>query len=75
MPLNAQILKDEIEGYRPFMDTENSRNLPFGAQSEVDWANTLRAMEAAEVIKTGSKPSDYFTNALIDTANQAGSLK
>jgi NitT/TauT family transport system substrate-binding protein len=75
VPLNAQILKDEIEGYRPFMDTENSRNLPFGAQSEVDWANTLHAMEAAGVIKTGSKPSDYFTNALIDTANQAGSLK
>lgn len=74
-PLNAKMLKDEIEGYKPFMDTENSRQLPFGAQSEIDWANTLRVMESADVIRKGSKPSDYFTNALIDTTNQAGSPK
>jgi len=55
----AQMIKDYVSYF-------NSKNAgpdkPIGWQAEADWAETVKAMEEAEVLRKGSKPSDYYTN-------------
>jgi NitT/TauT family transport system substrate-binding protein len=65
-PINAKILRGQIDAYKPYFTTAATKDKPIGVQSEQDWASTIKAMEAAEVVKKGSKPSDYFTNDYID---------
>jgi NitT/TauT family transport system substrate-binding protein len=36
-----------------------------GFQSEDDWKATIKSLEAAKLVPAGSKPSDYYTNALL----------
>ena len=74
-PLNAEILKGEIEAYRPYFYTDATKDKPIGIQAQEDWARTIKAMEDADVIKKGSKPSDYFTNDYVDSQYLAGLLK
>ncbi len=64
--LNADILKAEIEAYKPYFYTDATKDKPIGIQAAADWANTIRVMEAADVIKKGSQPGDYFTNDYLD---------
>jgi len=54
-----------IERYRDFLDTDRTRGKTIGWQSEDDWADTLRAMAEAGVVKAGARPADYFTNQFI----------
>lgn len=60
------VLINQIKAFQPFFTTEATKSLPIGIQSDIDWTNTISAMEKAKVIKPGSKPSEYFTNALVD---------
>jgi NitT/TauT family transport system substrate-binding protein len=64
MKLDADVLKGQIEQYRAFIDTDFSKGKPFGVQTEDDWAAALKGMEAAGLIASGRKPSDYYTNVL-----------
>jgi NitT/TauT family transport system substrate-binding protein len=66
LPLDAAILRSEVDNYKAYFYTDPTRNMPFGFQSEFDWDKTIKVMESADVIPKGSKPSDYFTNDLID---------
>jgi len=68
LPLDPKVLRAQIDLYKPFFHTEATKDKPIGIQDAKDWASTIKAMETAEVIKTGSKPTDYFTNDYIDTA-------
>src|SRR5262249_13190076 len=64
----AAMMAEQIRLFKPFFYTEATKGLPIGVQSEADWARTLKSVEDAKVIPSGSKPSDYFTNDCIDKA-------
>jgi NitT/TauT family transport system substrate-binding protein len=68
LSLNAAVLKNQVEQFEAYFYTEATRGRPFGVQSDVDWDRTVKVMENAGVLPRGSKPSDYFTNDLIDPA-------
>jgi len=40
--------------------------MQIGWQSEADWAEMIKSMVEAGLLKTGFKPSDFFTNRFID---------
>ena len=68
LSLNAAVLKNQVGQFESYFYTEATRGRPFGVQSDVDWDRTVKVMENAGVLPRGSKPSDYFTNDLIDPA-------
>ncbi len=63
--LDRAILKGQLEAYMPLFFTPSTKSKPLGWQSEEDWTGALTAMEAAQMIKPGSKSSDYYTNKFI----------
>jgi NitT/TauT family transport system substrate-binding protein len=67
--LSPAILRGEIDQLKArFLSTDATKNVPIGFQNDALWASAIKAMEAASVIKPGSKPSDYFTNDYLDRA-------
>lgn len=63
--LDADVLKGQIEAYRPFFESPSAKGLPFGQQTDGDWNAAIRSLEQTGQIKAGHKPSDYYTNALL----------
>jgi len=63
--LNRDTLIGQIETYRGFFHTERTKEMRFGLQAAGDWADALSAMVAADIIKPGHKPEDFFTNDLL----------
>lgn len=63
--LNPDVLRGQLEAYRPFFNSPTVKNAPIGRQYDSDWAAAIRSMENAGIIKSGHKPSDYYTNALL----------
>jgi len=63
--LDPDVLRGQIEAYRPFFDSPTVKNAPLGHQYDSDWAEAIRSMESAGMIKSGRKPADYYTNALL----------
>jgi NitT/TauT family transport system substrate-binding protein len=66
MRLADDMLVAQIESYREYLHTDATAKMPIGLQSAADWAVAIKSLEAANVIATGSKPTDYFTNDYID---------
>jgi NitT/TauT family transport system substrate-binding protein len=64
--LDPDLLRGQIAAYRDFFETPNTKGKRTGWQSEADWAKAISSMESAGAIKPGQKPSDFFTNALVD---------
>lgn len=64
--LDPELLRGQIAAYRDFMVTPNTKGKPTGWQSEKDWSEAIKSMEAAGAIKTGQKPTAFFTNALVE---------
>jgi NitT/TauT family transport system substrate-binding protein len=64
--LDAQLLKAQIEAYRPYFETVNTKGKPLGWQSEADWAETIKSMVEAGLLKPGYKPADFFTNRFLE---------
>jgi len=60
------VLKGQIEQYRDYFTTKNTVGKPFGWQSSADWQQAIDAMVSAGLVSGNVKPSDYFTNDLID---------
>lgn len=60
--IDPKQIVDYVNLNREFFFTKNTEGRPLGWQSELDWANTIRTMEDAKLLKPGSKPSEYFTN-------------
>ncbi len=54
-----------LEAYRDYLDTDRTRGKTIGWHSEEDWADMLRTMADAGVIKAAGKPTEYFTNDFI----------
>ena len=63
--LNPEVLSGQITAYRPFFDSPTNKALPIGLQSDPDWADAIKSMEVAGLLKPGHKPSDFYTNALL----------
>lgn len=63
--LDADVLRGQITAYRPFFDSPSAKGLPFGQQTDADWAAAIKSMEQTGQIQPGHKPSDYYTNALL----------
>jgi len=63
--LDADVLRGQLEAYRAFFDSPTVKDAPIGRQYDSDWAAAIRSMESAGMIKSGHKPSDYYTNALL----------
>jgi len=74
-PVNAKVLRGQIEAYKPYFTTAATADKPIGIQTDEDWSSTIKAMEEAGVVKKGSKPSDYYTNDYVDPAYLAQLLK
>lgn len=64
--LDTDVLKSQIEMYRPFFESASEAGLPFGVQSSADWAAALQSMVEATALKQPLSPDTYFTNALFD---------
>ncbi len=63
--LDAEVLKNQIEIYRPFFRSPTHPDLPMGLQSDDDWNNAMKSLLKIGLIKPGHQPSDYYTNDLI----------
>jgi len=66
--INPDFIKGQIIAYREYFDTRNTVGKPFGWQSENDWQDAIAQMEQVGVIKPGHKPSDFYTNEIVDEA-------
>jgi NitT/TauT family transport system substrate-binding protein len=65
LPLNADVLKGQIENYKAFFYTKATEGKPIGFQSTDDWAKTIKVLVDADLLKEGSRPEEYFTNDFI----------
>jgi NitT/TauT family transport system substrate-binding protein len=64
--LDPELLKGQMMAYRDFIETPATKGKRWGWQAEADWVEAIKSMEAAGAIKPGRKPSDYYTNALVE---------
>jgi NitT/TauT family transport system substrate-binding protein len=63
--LDPSVLRGQIEAYRPFFNSPTGKDVPFGVQTDTDWAAAIKSMEQTGQIKPGHKPSDYYTNSFV----------
>ena len=63
--LNRDVEVLGLEVFTSFLETERTRGKVIGGHSEQDWADTVRALTEAGVVKEGARPADYFTNDFI----------
>lgn len=64
--LDPLLLKAQIQAYRPYFETASTKGKPIGWQSEADWADTIKSMVEAGLLKPGYKPSDFYTNRFVE---------
>jgi NitT/TauT family transport system substrate-binding protein len=63
--LDPEILKGQIVEYRPFFTTERTKDRHYGWQSDNDWKDTLAILERTQLVPTGTKTADYYTNTFV----------
>ncbi|MDM0029617.1 ABC transporter substrate-binding protein [Variovorax saccharolyticus] len=63
--LDAEVLKNQIDIYRPFFESPTQPKLELGLQTDVDWSNAIRSLQKIGLVKADRQPSDYYTNDLI----------
>jgi NitT/TauT family transport system substrate-binding protein len=68
--LDREQLVTSVREHIKYFKTPNTASLPLGFQSEEDWKRVVATLEKANLIPAGSKPGDYFTNALLESASQ-----
>jgi NitT/TauT family transport system substrate-binding protein len=64
--LDPELLKGQMMAYRDFIETPATKGKRWGWQAEQDWMEAIKSMETAGAIKPGRKPSEYYTNALVE---------
>ncbi len=65
---NPSVLRGQIDAYHAYFTTPNTVGRPYGWQSSIDWGNAIASLQEAGVLKPGHKPSDFFTNELVEAA-------
>ena len=63
--LDPDVLRGQLQAYRAFFASPTVKDAPIGLQYDSDWQAAIQSMERAGMIKSGRKPSDYYTNALL----------
>jgi len=64
--LDPDVLRDQIEQYRPFFESPSAKGLRFGLQTDEDWARAIASMTAAGALKKAREPGAYYTNELLE---------
>jgi len=65
--IDEKIMVEQVKDYLDYFYSKNAgKDKPIGWQAEADWADAVKAMSEADVIKKSSKPSDFYTNQFID---------
>lgn len=64
--LDPDLIRGQVVAYKDFIETPSTKGKKYGWQSDQDWLDAIKSMEAAGAIKPGRKPSEYYTNALVD---------
>ncbi|MBM3485110.1 MAG: ABC transporter substrate-binding protein [Alphaproteobacteria bacterium] len=60
-------MAEQVRDYLEYFYSKNAgKDKPIGWQSEADWAETVKAMQEADVLNKTSKATDFFTNEFID---------
>ena len=64
--LDPDLLRGQIVAYRAFFETPATKGSKTGWQADSDWQSAIKSLEQAGAIKPGRKPSEYYTNELVD---------
>ena len=64
--LDRNVLLGQLNLYRNFQDTDNTRGKAIGWQSDKDWEEAIKSMENAGLLKAGRKPDEFFTNEFVN---------
>jgi NitT/TauT family transport system substrate-binding protein len=65
--LDPSLIEAQVRESRAYVMTPSTEHLPIGIQTDTDWAQAIKVMEAAKAIAPGTEPKDYYTNAYLDT--------
>jgi NitT/TauT family transport system substrate-binding protein len=65
--LNPRILLGQIDEYQKYFYTDATKGHPIGWQAAADWQAAIDSFQDAGVFKNPHKPSDFYTNELIDS--------
>ena len=60
--IDVAIARGQVEAYRSFFYTKNTKGKPLGWQSPEDWAAAIASMQKVGLIRAGAKPQDFYTN-------------
>ncbi|MFC4275627.1 ABC transporter substrate-binding protein [Achromobacter aloeverae] len=63
--LDPDVLREQLQAYRPFFESPSKPGLAFGVQTDADWKAAIETLEKTGQIKPGRVPADYYTNALL----------
>lgn len=63
--LDAEVLRNQIDIYQPFLRSPTTPGLETGLQTDQDWQNAIASLQKIGLVKSGRLPSDYYTNDLI----------
>lgn len=63
--LDAEVLRNQVDIYKPFFRSPTQGQLATGLQSDQDWQRAIDSLHKIGLIAAGRKPSDYFVNDLI----------
>ncbi|MDO8299627.1 ABC transporter substrate-binding protein [Lacisediminimonas sp.] len=58
--LNKVVLRGQIDALKAHFTSPNSAGQPIGAQVPADWAEAVKTLTAASLIKAGSDPKQYY---------------
>ena len=60
--LTAEDLRAQVEAYRKYFYTPNTRGKPQGWQSPEDWRSVIEGMQKVSLISASAAPEDFYTN-------------
>jgi NitT/TauT family transport system substrate-binding protein len=60
--LNRNEARGQIEAYRPYFQTANTKGKPHGWHPPEDWKAAVESMQKVGLVKAGAKPEDFYTN-------------
>ncbi|HEX7390787.1 MAG TPA: ABC transporter substrate-binding protein [Acidiphilium sp.] len=67
-PLSDAIMLAQIKLFLSFFNTPATRGRPVGWMAGSDWAAAVETMTDVKMIKPGTNPDSFYTNALLDDA-------
>ena len=65
--LDPSLVAAQLKEDRAYLFSASTETLPFGFQTDTDWAAGLATLEKVKMIEPGTKPRDYYSNDYLDT--------